>query len=116
LQPKDAAAGVENNIKLRGGHAPGHVRDAFRAAIEAFYHWNDGEPEPTVTFEINYEPVEIPISKACGLVWNCADILPGSDFTILEWCRIESESRTYAAAAHAMLDAIKDNRSTHYLS
>ena len=30
-----AAAGVENNIKLRGGHAPGHVRDAFRAAIEA---------------------------------------------------------------------------------
>ena len=84
LQPKDAAAGVENNIKLRGGHAPGHVRDAFRAAIEAFYHWNDGEPEPTVTFEINYEPVEIPISKACGLVWNCTDILPGSDFTILE--------------------------------
>jgi len=76
-------APINFRVRLLGGHAPGHVRDAFLAAIEAFYHWDDGEPEPTVPFEINYEPVEIPISKACGLVWNCTDILPGSDFDLL---------------------------------
>jgi hypothetical protein len=41
---------------------------------------DDGEPEPTVEYEIGYEPRQIPISRACGLVWNCTDILPGLAF------------------------------------
>jgi hypothetical protein len=61
----------------RGGHSPGHVRDAFLAALEAYLNWEDGDPEPTVEFEVNYEPREITISKAAGLVWNCSDTLPG---------------------------------------
>jgi hypothetical protein len=64
--------------KLRHGHAPGHVQDTFLAAVEAFYRWRRGQPEPTVEYEINYVPHEIPISRACGLVWNCSDILPGT--------------------------------------
>jgi hypothetical protein len=70
--------------KLRNGHAPGHVRDTFLAAIEVFYGWNRGESEPTVEYEINYVPHQIPISRACGLVWNCTDILPGIDRDRLE--------------------------------
>jgi hypothetical protein len=97
-------------VKLRYGHAGSHIRDTFIAAIDAFRAWKDGEPEPMVEFEINYEPVEIPISKACGLVWNCTDILPGIDFSTLEYCGIEPKRRSYAAAAHALLEAIKEAR------
>jgi hypothetical protein len=88
----------------RGGHCPDHVRDTFLAAIEAYENWNDGEPEPTVEFEVGYVPRQIPISKACGLVWNCTDILPG-----LAWDSVEGtdliedvKHRTYGAVARAM--------------
>jgi hypothetical protein len=97
-------------VKLRYGHAGGHIRDTFIAAIDAFRGWEDGEPEPMVEFQINYEPVQITISKACGIVWNCTDILPGTDFDALGYCGIQPKRRTYAAAAHALLDAIKEAR------
>ncbi len=29
-------------------HCQGHISDAFLRAIDAFYHWDNGEPEPTV--------------------------------------------------------------------
>lgn len=45
----------------RSGHYPGHIRDTFIRAIEAFADWNEGEPEPTVEHEVNFEPVEIKI-------------------------------------------------------
>jgi hypothetical protein len=88
-------------------HAPGHVRDMFIEAIDAFVAWNPGEPEPTVTYEVNYEPHQITISRACGLVWNCSDILPRLDYDHLGYCDIEPKRQTYAAAAQAMLQAIK---------
>ena len=56
--------------KLRNGHAPGHVRDTALAAFEAWLHWNGDGPEPTVEYEVHYEPHQIPISRACGLGWN----------------------------------------------
>lgn len=80
----------------------------FREAINAFVNWEEGEPEPTVAYEIGYEPHEITISQACGLLWNCKDILPRSDFDYLGYCDIEPKQQTYAAAAHAMLEAIKN--------
>jgi hypothetical protein len=88
----------------RGGHCPGHIRDAFLAALDAYQQWEDGEPEPTVEFEVNYEPQPIAISKACGLVWNCSDILPNDAWQILEDTDlIETVGRrTYGAAARAM--------------
>jgi hypothetical protein len=97
-------------VKLRFGHAGGHIRDTFIAAIGAFHEWGDGEPEPMVEFEINYKPIQISISKACGLFWNCTDILPGGDVYALELRGIEPKRRTYAGAAHALLDAIKEAR------
>jgi hypothetical protein len=59
------------------GHAPGHVRETFCNAIDAFVAWDPDEPEPMVHFEIGYVPHPIPISKACTLVWNCTDIIAG---------------------------------------
>jgi hypothetical protein len=89
------------------GHAPDYVREMFREAINAFVNWKDGEPEPTLTFESGYEPREVTISRACGLLWNCSDILPRSDFDYLGYCNIEPKRQTYAAAARAMLESIK---------
>lgn len=100
---------------MRNGHAPGHVRDTFLAAIEAFASWHPGEPEPTVEFEVGYEPRQIPLSKACGLVWKCTDIVPGGEFDLLQG-KLESlnygetglRRRTYAACARAMVDAVRE--------
>jgi hypothetical protein len=64
-------------------------------------------PEPLVEFEVNFEPRPIPISKACGLVWNCSDILPGNVRDILIEHDIVPGRRTYAAAARAMLVKLK---------
>jgi hypothetical protein len=93
----------------RGGHCPGHVRDTFADALYAYADWNDGDPEPTVEYEIQYEPRPIPISKACGLVWNCNDILPSHLWSIIEMTDLDGQvmRRTYAAAARAMADRIK---------
>src|SRR5262249_34361812 len=84
--------------KSRRGHAPGHVRVCN--AIDAFADWNEGEPEPTVEFEVNYVPRPITISQACGLMWNCTDILPRLAVSQLEDVGVEFKRQTYAAAAH----------------
>jgi hypothetical protein len=56
----------------RGGHAPGDVRDAFFAAVEAYDAWEISEPEPTV--ELRGQ--RVPISQMCGLLWNCTEPEP----------------------------------------
>jgi hypothetical protein len=70
----------------------------FLEAIEAYRNWNDDEPEPTVNCEVHYQPEEIPISRACGLLWNRTDILPGIEVSALEFSGIDLRTRTYAAA------------------
>jgi hypothetical protein len=70
------------------------TQDTFLAALDAYENWNDGEPEPKITHEVNYEPREITISEACGLVWNCSDILPGLAFSTLADCGIECKRQT----------------------
>ncbi|WP_448041112.1 hypothetical protein [Bradyrhizobium liaoningense] len=99
--------------KLRYGHAPGHVRDTACDAFEAWLKWHGSLPEPTVKHEINYMPQQIPISRACGLVWNCSDIVPGDLFDRLQYAA-QSElregairMRTYAACARYILADIK---------
>jgi hypothetical protein len=95
--------------KLRQGHAQGHVRDTALAAFQAWMDWDGKSPEPTVEYEINYVPRQITISRACGLVWNCTDIVPGDYFDTLE-TELEDDGpkrRTYGACAHAILSDIK---------
>jgi hypothetical protein len=66
--------------QLRHGHAPGHIRDAARDAIEAWMAWDGATPEPTVEYEINCETHDISISQALGRVCKCTDIVPGDLF------------------------------------
>jgi hypothetical protein len=94
-------------MKLRSGHAPGHVRAAFCDAIEAYAEWEPGEPEPMVDYEVNYEARQVLISHTCGLLWNCSDILPGDYFRLLQDRHPDLVRRTYAACARAMLAEIR---------
>jgi hypothetical protein len=93
----------------RGGHCPSHVRDTFLAALDAYLAWEDGEPEPTVEFQVRFEPRPIPISKAAKLVWNCSDILPSNAVATLELTGLDQRvgRRTYASAARALVGAIE---------
>jgi hypothetical protein len=101
--------------KLRNGHAPGHVRDAACAAFQAWLDWDGAAPEPTVEYEIGYVPHQILISRACGLVWNCTDIVPGSLFDAVQesaqdWLRNHEpvvKRQTYGACARAIAEHIK---------
>jgi hypothetical protein len=93
-------------ISLHYGHAPGHVRDMFLEAIEAYRAWQPGEPEPKIEFEVRYRPRLISISQACGLLWNCTDILPGAEVDALDGLPLRQ--RTYAAAARAMKKSLEE--------
>ena len=93
------------NTRLRHGQAPGHVRKTFCNAVEAYINWRLGQSEPTVEYEVNYEPQQIPISRACTLVWNCTDIMPGDCYYSLR-DDLDLKSSTYAAVARAMHVAI----------
>lgn len=98
---------------LRNGHATGHVRETASNAFLAWLDWDGTFPEPIVEYEINYVPRHIPISQACGLVWNCTDIVPGLLFDPLqeEASQLTDgpaiKTRTYAACARFILDDIK---------
>jgi death-on-curing protein len=80
----------------RGGHAPGDLRDAFEDALEAFQIWEQGRPEPTV----DLREQRLPISRVCGLLWNCSDILPRLLWSMMADIDDElPQRRTYGAAA-----------------
>jgi hypothetical protein len=91
-----------------GGHSPGHVRDMFLSAIATFEAWPENAPEPTVDLEVHNEQRPISLTRACGMVWNCSDTLPGDAFDTLIACGLELNRRTYAAAARAMSAGIKE--------
>jgi hypothetical protein len=92
--------------KLRFGHAGEHERNAAGAAFHAWLDWDGIGPEPAVPY--NYEPDDlITISRACGLVWNCTDIMPGQ---LCDWLiedGLDIKHRTYAACAQAIVARIK---------
>jgi hypothetical protein len=95
---------------LRHGHAPGHVRDTAGEAFQAWVTWDGKSPEPTVEYEINYEPHQILTSDACKLVWNCTDIVPGFIVDPLIVEGLDIKNRTYAACARAILADIKSRQ------
>ena len=56
----------------RGGHAPGHLRDAFLEWLDKY--WFTDEDCDTVEIDGQRRPLRWLI----GQLWNCTDILPGS--------------------------------------
>jgi hypothetical protein len=97
-------------------------------ALDAYYGWNDGGPEPTVVLEPNYEFIGNPgaeernarkkdriltISEVFGLLWNCTDILPGSCYDQIRDNARWGEGpkyRTSAAAARYLRGEINQMR------
>lgn len=90
----------------RSGHLPGHIRDTFGQAIDAFLDGAPGDP-PLLRYEIHYRERLISIAEACKLVWGCTDILPDLARRQLTALRIPPVSDTYAAAAHVMLAELR---------
>ena len=97
--------------KLRNGHSGGYVRETALNAFQEWMDWDGMSPEPTVEYEINYVPHRILISRACGLVWNCTDIVPGRVFNMLQSDLEDAgqtvRRQTYGACAQAILGDIK---------
>jgi hypothetical protein len=95
----------------RNGHAPGHVRDTALAAFHAWLEWDPStESEPTVEYEIRHVPRQITIFHACGLVWNCTDIVPGWFLSALRDEGLNICRQTYAACARAIVEDIKAHK------
>jgi hypothetical protein len=91
------------------GHLPGHVRDTFSQAIDAFINSEPGASVSLVPYEIRYRERMISVAEACRLVWNCTDILPGGRFRELQDClRDPPVSQTYAAAARALVRELQE--------
>jgi hypothetical protein len=96
--------------RRKGGHAPGHIRDAFCNAMWAFIDWDRNDPEPTIEVEIRYRPRKMTVSQVCGLLWNCSDILPGVlSEQIAEACQVDNMHQTYAAAARLVIRELKSS-------
>jgi hypothetical protein len=94
--------------RSRHGHLPGQIRDTFLLAARTFTEGPPGKL-PRVPFQVRYRGRTISIAQACGLVWNCTDIMPGAEFSALCDFLAEPPSRqTYAAAARALRRELKD--------
>jgi hypothetical protein len=104
--------GVRRNCHYanrNGGHCPGHIRETFLRALDAYLTWGDSTDPPTIEHEVHYQPQEISLAQACGLVWNCSDILPASAWSMIEGSVLADDvrRRSYAAAARAIHARLK---------
>ncbi len=70
----------------RGGHAPGHLRDAF---CEYFAEGSD-----TDAVVVGEHEQVMPLRWLIGQLWNCTDILPSEYCTVLDLL----QGSTYAMA------------------
>jgi hypothetical protein len=101
----------------RGGHAPGHLREAFLEWLQESIHGSTSEPFPAMV-EVGDEPR--PITWLLGQLWHCSDTLPSQDFeSVNEILMSENapaiDRQTYAAAVRALKPLIspEDERSAH---
>jgi hypothetical protein len=85
------------------------AKEAFLEAVERFSTWSAGETEPTVSFE----DYDITLTAAAHLVATCQSSIPRSCADTLKFCDVELQTKTYAGAANALLQAIKKMRQTH---
>lgn len=89
----------------RGGHAPGHIRDAFLDYINNQVN-EEGDKLDEKAY-IDDSPVSI--HWLIGQLWNCTDIIPNMERFNLEVLGIENAT-TYAQAVRA-LSAILETQS-----
>jgi hypothetical protein len=91
------------------------AREVFRDGVELFASWTAGEPEPTVFYEDADTGLSgnITLTTVCKLVETCQSPLPKSSVETLRYCDVELPTRTYAAAAGALMKAIRKMRQAH---
>lgn len=65
----------------RGGHAPGHLRDAFVEYLDS-EQYQDGKLDITVL--VGEEEREKPLRWLLGQLWNCTDIMPSEVCSIVD--------------------------------
>ena len=88
----------------KGGHAPGHLRDAFCEWIE--------EGNSSMTIKLDDEPK--PLEWLLGQLWNCTDILPGTYCNELEipqgstYAMAVRKTKYFQKALSKLLEGIKD--------
>jgi hypothetical protein len=94
---------------------PLRTRQVFHDAVEAFVHWDffthSDCPEPPVWFDDEHG--EIPLSRACGLVWNCTNRM-SSELRVRIACLAGEPFRkfpSYACGARALLRLVKWRKS-----
>ena len=92
-----------------GGSLPLNIREVFHDAVESFVHWHYYTipecPEPTTWLDEDHG--EITISRACGLVWNCTNVLPMNVKIRINWLAGEPmKGITYACGARRLLRLI----------
>jgi len=83
----------------RGGHAPGHLRDAL---IECIDNLNPGPWYLALAMQKRWTAMSLEDRGRwlTGQLWNCRDILPGSVCADLELPI--GRNRTYAVAARKL--------------
>jgi hypothetical protein len=66
----------------KGGHAPGHLRDAFAEAIENSggkrQWWDHIDADQFTDEQVRTMPREELASWLLGQLWNCTDVMPSS--------------------------------------
>ena len=88
----------------RGGHAPGHLRDAFLEWLEESIGLSANHPLP-LTVTIDDEPR--PVAWLFGQLWNCSYVLPRQAFDEVNDILASENApaidrQTYAAAVRAL--------------
>ena len=86
----------------RGGHTQGHLRDAFATAVEEYmtHPYSTDDPDPIV--KVGDHEVEMPLSRLCGLLWNCTDCMPSGLAELIFDRDDHLHRRTYAVGARAV--------------
>ena len=97
----------ERNMRyLRyGGHAPGHLREAFCALLECMVANDpmslDG-PLPDLAAEVFWDEPPPTVRWLLGQLWNCTDILPGMWRTEIDQWADYTTAGTYAAGVRVV--------------
>ncbi|MDK1493529.1 hypothetical protein QN219_26365 [Sinorhizobium sp. 7-81] len=90
---------------LYEGHAPITLQNLFREALEAYDDWDEGMPEPVVSYEGNV----LPISDVFDWMKPCTDTMPANMIGIVTdrlskpWSgRGPLDEMTFSTAARVM--------------
>jgi hypothetical protein len=106
----------------RGGHAPGHLRDALRMCFESGrdrrpWYMRTGSSSWLNNFDLgtsprpalDKEPVWGRAEWLCGQLWNCTDIVPWTLFgDVVEQAGLPTDARrTYGSLARYLRPRVK---------